>query len=373
MALDKRAHDLARIVVDYSTEIKSEDTLIVRGENTFREFGETMGNLAEERGASVIYGFTNLSEKKAMIERNDHVELKAEVKKKCELIKDGTACVYIEASTDPYCLKDVEPRKIAEFNSIVAKPQSEMIMGNGKEFRGMKWNVVGFPCEAEAKSAGMTLDEYADFVYNATNIDWTKTTAKMNKVKDEFDNADDVHVHVPGMTDLHLSLEGRGGGVCDGKYNMPDGEVFYGPIEDSANGYITFPYTSIRSGNAISNIKLTYKDGEVVDCSAEKNQKFLESMLDLKGVKRIGEFGIGCNYGIDRYIKSLLFDEKIGGTIHVAVGDSYKDPLSEGGGLNNGDIHWDLVCDLRHGNNNPGGELYVNNNLVQKNGCWMFR
>ena len=143
-------------------------------------------------------------------------------------------------------------------------------------------------------------------------------------------------------------------------------------IITSANGIITFPYTSIRDGNEVKGIKLTYKNGEVTDCIAETNQKFMESMLELKGVKRIGELGLGCNYSIDRYIKNLLFDEKIGGTIHIAIGNSYKRTLDDGGGLNDGDIHWDLVCDLRRIADNPGGELYVNDKLVQKNGIWQF-
>ena len=134
MALDKRAHELAKIIVDYSTEIKPEDTLIIRGENAFREFGEAMGDLAEEKGANVIYILTNPAEAKAMMERNDHAELKAVAKEKCGLIKDGTACVGINASTDPYNLKDMDPKKIAEFNSIVGKPISEIVTGNGKNW-----------------------------------------------------------------------------------------------------------------------------------------------------------------------------------------------------------------------------------------------
>lgn len=115
-----------------------------------------------------------------------------------------------------------------------------------------------------------------------------------------------------------------------------------------------------------------YKKGKIVKFSAEKNHKFLESMLNLKGAKRIGELGIGCNYGVKKYINNLLFDEKIGGTIHLALGDSYKRDLMDGGGKNYGEIHWDLVCDLRKINGLPGGEIYVDGKLVQRHGKWIF-
>ena len=190
--------------------------------------------------------------------------------------------------------------------------------------------------------------------------------------KEIFDNAKDVHIIIPDFTDIHLSLKGRGGHVSDGMHNMPDGEVYYCPLENSANGYIYFPYKTVRDGNAVSGIRLEYRGGKIVDFSAKENQKFLESMLNLKGAKRIGELGIGCNYSIKKYTNKLLFDEKIGGTIHLAIGESYSRPLSSGGGKNKADIHWDLVCDLRKENGLPGGEIYVDGKPVQKNGKWVF-
>jgi aminopeptidase len=372
MTLDTRAKELAGIVVDYSVSIQPNDILLVQAEFSFKEFAEYIGKLAEDKGANIISDYRDLNEKRLMIQRNDKEELEEESKRKCDLAEKATARVLVDAMTDPHYLKGVDPKKIGVFQSLVSKPFLDRICGNGKEFKGIKWNLVAYPGEGDAKNAGMSLEEYTNFLYGATNIDWAKTGDELRKIKDIFDNAKDVHISVPGQTDFHLSLEGRGGGICDGKFNMPDGETYYGPVEDSANGIIYFPYKSLRDGNELKGIKLEYKDGEVVSFSAEENQPFLETMLDLPGVKRIGELGIANNYGIKRYIQNLLFDEKIGGTIHIALGESYFEPLNEGGGKNKGEIHWDLVCDLRKINNLPGGEIYVNDKLVQKNGVWRF-
>ena len=372
MVLDPRAKELARIIVDYSVNIQLNEIFLVQAEDTFREFAEFMGGLADKKGAKTLFDYHNLNEKKAMIERDDREELEMESRRVCALAEIADARSYVDADSEPLYLESIDPKKITDFEKLVRRPMLERLIGNGKEFPGIKWNLVGYPCEGAAKSAGMTLEEYENFLYDSTNIDWAKTREKMQRVKDVFDDAEQVCIYVPGQTDLTLSLKGRGAQIGDGRKNMPDGEVFYGPVEDSANGVIYFPYPTIRDGKTITGIRLTYKDGEVTDFSAEKNQEFLETMLNLKGVKRIGEFGIGCNYGVKRYTKELLFDEKLGGSIHLALGNSYKMPLSSGGGLNEGDAHWDNVCDLRRVEGNPGGELYANGKLVQRNGVWLF-
>ncbi len=370
--LDNRAKELAKIVVDYSLNIQPSDTFIIQSEYLFKEFSEYIGKLAKEKNAKILFDYEDLNEKKSLIQRNNINELKEESKRVCDLAEQSTARVLVYAKSNPHYLKDIDPKKIADYQSIVSSPFSDRICGNGKEFKGIKWNIVAYPCEGDAKVAGINLEKYADFVYSATNINWKKTSNQMKKVKDIFDKAKEVRIFVSGQTDLSFSLERRGGDICDGKLNMPDGEVYYGPVEDSANGEIYFPYASIRDSNEVKGIKLAYKDGEVTSFSAKENQSFLEAMLALPGAKRIGEFGIGCNYGIKKYSKNLLFDEKIGGTIHLAIGDSYKEPLNKGGGLNNSDIHWDLVCDLRKVNGLPGGEIYADGKLVQKNGVWLF-
>jgi len=369
--MDKRAKKLTEIVVDYSLNINSSDVLLVRSEDTFTDFACEIGSLAGKRGASVMYDFFNINERRKLIEENNEKNLRWEAKKLCDMAEVATASVCIDPVSNPDYLLGVNPDKIANHTKLVMKPLNDRIVGNGKEFTGLKWNLVAYPCEGEARNAGMTMREYSDFIFSATNIDWKTLRASMGKIKSTFDNAKEVHIIVPGQTDIYFSLDGRGGGICDGKYNMPDGEVFYCPLEDSANGEIYFPYESMRNGQRVLGIRLKYKHGQVTDFSAKQGQKFLESMLNLNGAKRIGEFGIGCNSGISRYVKNLLFDEKLGGTIHLAIGESYSMPLDVGGGKNESDIHWDLVCDLRPTAFSKGGEIYVDGKMVQSRGMWM--
>jgi len=217
----------------------------------------------------------------------------------------------------------------------------------------------------------MRLKEYTDMVFDAMLQDWSKIGREMRRYMELFNDSGEVRVHVPGLTDLRFSLRGRGGDVCDGKYNLPDGEFFFGPVEDSTNGYIYFPYTVTHNSNTVTGVFLRFENGKVTKFTAKQGLGYLEQMLALKGAKIVGEFGVGFNRGITMYTNNLLFDEKIMGTVHFALGESYAppaNPLCRGGGLNKSDLHWDMVCELRPVNGNPGGTIYINGKPVQHNG-----
>ncbi len=370
--MDERAKKLAKIVIEYSTLVKEGDMVRITGEEIAKEFAYEIARLAVDKGAYPIVNIKNPEFSRYFLKNSNDQQLIRLPNYLLECAEEVDVNISIAANFDPKYLEDVDSHSLA-LRQKANKPFKDRIVGDGKDFPGKRWTVVGFPTEGDAGAAGMGFEEYKDIVFNATNIDWSKTRAKMNEVKRIFDNAEEVHIKVPGKTDLKFTLKGRGGEICDGKMNMPDGEVYYGPVEDSLNGYITFIHPAIRGGNEVKCIRLEFKDGKIVKAEAEENEQFLKSMLELKGARRIGEFGIGCNYGIKRYMKNLLFDEKIGGTIHLAIGDSYKRDLDDGGGLNNSEIHWDIVCDLRKTEKNPeGGEMYVNGKLVQKDGEWCF-
>jgi aminopeptidase len=170
---------------------------------------------------------------------------------------------------------------------------------------------------------------------------------------------DEVRVQGPNV-DLNLSIAGRTFINSDGKRNMPSGEIFTGPVEDSANGWVHYTYPVIVAGREISGIKLTFKNGKVVQATAEKNEDFLLSALDSdEGARYLGEFAVGTNYGIDRFTKNILYDEKIGGTFHMALGAGYP----ETGSKNKSAIHWDMICDMR-----DGGQILVDDELFYENG-----
>jgi aminopeptidase len=240
-----------------------------------------------------------------------------------------------------------------------AKPLRDRTMA-----KSVPWVVAEFPVASTAADAGMTLEEYTEFLYGAVLLDWDAEGAKMRRVAEIFDAAREVRIVGEG-TDLRLSLAGRTGEVDDGHVNMPGGEVFYSPVEDSASGVIHFcEFPAVYFGNEVHGARFVFEDGEIVEATAADGEEFLhETLATDDGARRLGELGIGCNPGIQRYMKNVGFDEKIDGTIHLAVGNSY----SFTGGTNRSAIHWDIVKDLRH-----GGRLYADGRLVQEDGKWQL-
>ena len=224
------------------------------------------------------------------------------------------------------------------------------------------WVVAEYPVQSAAQDAGMTLAEYEEFIFDAVLLDWDAEGERMRKIADVFDAADDVRIVGPG-TDLTLSLAGRTGAVDDGHVNMPGGEVFYSPVEDSAQGVIEFSeFPAVYFGHEVDGARFVFEGGQIVGASARAGEAFLLQTLDSdEGARRLGELGIGCNPGIQRFMKNVAFDEKIDGTIHLAVGNSY----SFTGGTNKSAVHWDIVKDLR-----TAGQLYADGRLVQENGTW---
>ena len=209
----------------------------------------------------------------------------------------------------------------------------------------------------------MTLAEYEEFVFGAVLLDWDAEGAKMERIARVFDAADEVRI-VGEATDLTLSLRGRSGAVEDGHINMPGGEVFYSPIEDSADGVVQFgEFPAVYFGHEVSDVRFVFEAGRIVDASARTGEDFLLRTLDTdEGARCLGELGIGCNPGIRRFTKNVGFDEKIDGTVHLAIGNSY----TVTGGTNVSAVHWDMVKDLRQ-----GGSVYADGQLVQQGGRWL--
>jgi aminopeptidase len=228
----------------------------------------------------------------------------------------------------------------------------------------VRWAVVQYPTEAAAEHAGMTLAEYEDFVYGACLLDWDAEEERMLAIKERFDAAGSIRI-VGEETDLTVGVAGRPGIVSSGRRNMPDGEVFYSPIEDTAEGVIAFTeFPAVYLGHDVERARLVFREGRVVEATAAAGEEFLRQLLATdEGASRLGEVGLGCNPRITRFTHNVLFDEKIAGTIHLALGASY----TYAGGRNESAIHWDMVKDLR-----PGGELYADGELVQRDGIWLI-
>jgi aminopeptidase len=226
------------------------------------------------------------------------------------------------------------------------------------------WVIAEYPTAAGAQDAGMTIGQYEEFIFHAVLRDWDAEGERMRRIADVFDDADEVQISGAG-TELTISLAGRSGSVDAGHVNMPGGEVFYSPIEDSATGTIEFSeFPAVYLGIEVEGVRLVFEGGKVVEATARSGEEHLVRVLDTdEGARRLGELGIGCNPGIQRYMKNVAFDEKIDGTVHLAVGNSYTFT----GGTNTSAIHWDLVKDLR-----SGGRLYADGQVVQEDGRWLI-
>ncbi len=234
----------------------------------------------------------------------------------------------------------------------------------------MKWVGTLVPTEASAQEANMSLEEYEDFVFGATFCDredpvalWREMSETQQKLVDWLAGKKQVVMRGPHV-DLQLSIEGRKFMNADGHYNMPDGEIFTGPVEDSVNGWIRFDYPSIVGGRAVKGIELKFEQGKVVQASAEENDDLLQAQLNTDaGARYLGEFAIGTNFGINQFTSSILFDEKIGGTVHCAIGRGYE----ETGSQNKSAVHWDMICDMRN-----DSEILVDGELFYKNGQFVI-
>ncbi len=276
------------------------------------------------------------------------------------------AYLFIRAVSNTRSLAGTDPKKQTAYYQ--AKKALTEIRRQREADGKMRWSLTEFPCPAFAQEANMSLPDYEDFVYAATYADqpepvkhWQAVHDKQEQLVSWLKGKEQVEIRGPHV-DLTLSIKGRDFINSAGKANMPSGEVFTSPVEDSANGWIRFSYPAIRYGREVEGVEFSFENGRVVKASAEKEEPFLLSQLDSdEGARYLGELGIGTNFNIQRFTKSILYDEKIGGTIHLALGFGFP----KIGGKNNSNIHWDFICDMR-----TDSEILVDGELFYKNGAF---
>ena len=231
----------------------------------------------------------------------------------------------------------------------------------------IRWVGTQFPTHAHAQDAEMSLSDYADFVFKAGLLDqpdpiaaWERVSVTQQRLVDHLNGTSDYRVVAANGTDLRMSVAGMTWINCDGHENFPDGEVFTGPVPDSVEGTVAFSFPAVHLGREVTDVRLTFRHGKVVDASATKGQDFLYKMLDMDaGARLLGECALGTNFGIAEYTRNTLFDEKIGGTVHFALGAGYP----ETGNANESGLHWDMVVDLR-----KGGHVEVDGEKINVDG-----
>ena len=357
MRRDPRIDEYARLLVERSLGVQPGWQVALRGNHLGRPLLEAVMEQVARKGAYPILQL-QFEQVGGPFVREAPLELlrtTAPLQRRVWEEADGIITVYSPESAHEGA--DLSDERQAASQEMLAPLRARTMA------MSVPWVIAEWPVQSLADEAGMSLEEYEQFVFDAVLLDWDAEGARMRRIADVFDAADEVRIEGVG-TDLTLSLAGRTGSVDDGHLNMPGGEVFYAPVEDSANGVVEFrEFPAVYYGTEVEGARLVFENGRVVDATARSNEGFLVQTLDTdEGARGLGELGIGCNPGIQRFMKNVGFDEKIDGTIHLALGRSYTFI----GGTNESSIHWDIVKDLR-----TSGRMYVDGRLVQEAGRWL--
>jgi aminopeptidase len=361
---DHRTEKLADILVDYSMEIKEGDLVMIRGSYHVEPLILAIYERCLMRGANPVIKTSIPAAEPLLLRYGSDAQL--------QFLPESEKWLWDNCDVNIAIIGEANTRQLSRID-----PQRQVVLNQGRKpiidnffnraARGeVRWNVTLFPTEAVAMEAQMSLDEYEDFFYGACLIDaedpvaeWRKTADRLEALVDWIKDRNEIHIEGEG-TDLYLEVGGRIWEPSVGKENFPDGEIFTGPIETKTRGHVAFSYPAIYGGVAVEGARLEFEEGRVVAASARQNEDYLIKTLDTDdGSRTLGEIGIGTNYGIKEFTGEILLDEKIGGSVHLALGASYP----ETGGLNESAIHWDMVCDLR-----KGGRVTVDGDVLMEDG-----
>ena len=365
---DPRLDSLAALLLDYSLELGPGDVLMIEAFDVAAPFVLALHRAAVDRGA---HAYVQLN-----LEGLDEILVEEATDKQLTFVSD-IQLKEVEAVDAIVTL--LGRRNTRSFTQLDADRQRERFAAS-RVVRNRFWERVSagdakwvgtlMPTNAHAQDAGMSLSEYEKFVFGACHVSegedagahWRGVSAELSRRAGELSGVRELRVVGPD-TDLRLVVDGRTWAAADGRQNMPDGEVYTSPVEDGTEGEIRFTLPAIFNGRTVEDVRLRFEGGRVVQAEAARGEDYLRSLLDVdEGARRLGEAAFGLNYEIDRFTGNILFDEKLGGTMHFALGASF----AQLGGKNDSALHWDLICDLR-----DAGEVYADGELVWRNGSFV--
>jgi aminopeptidase len=361
---DQRMLKLADVLVNYSAEVRPGDWVLIQGDVAALPLLAEVQRLVTRAGGhpTVMLSAEEIDE--AFLSEASPEQLSWLSPLEGIINTQLDVSIRIVAPGNTRALSGIDPARPRAFQQARRDLQRNRMQraATGK----LRWVLTQFPCAALAQEADMSLRDYENFVYAATFADQPDPVASWRGVHDTqqhlvdwLKGKRDVRVQGPNI-DMTLSIAGRTFINSDGRRNMPSGEIYTGPVEDSVNGWVKFSYPAIRGGYSVEGVEFEFRDGKVVQARASKNEEYLLSQLDSDaGARYLGEFAVGTNYGIQRFTRSILYDEKIGGTLHMAVGAGYP----ETGSTNQSSVHWDFICDMRR-----DSAIWIDGELFYKDG-----
>jgi len=364
---DSRIDALAQILVRYSTKVQPGETCAIRATTNAEPLVQAIYEEILRAGGHPVFFLSPVEAQPAFFDLagDDQLDYVAEPMRWPYEKADVAFAIMADANTR--ALSQVDPAR----QSRVQKARKPLLNASmDRTARGEhRWTLTMYPTHSYAADAGMSLARFEEFLFRACLAydedpvtAWERQSDTVKRLADWMDGKEEIRFEAPG-TDITLNVAGRTWVPCYGDHNMPDGEFFTGPVEDSANGTVAFSFPTSYAGREVGGVTLRFEDGKVADASATTGEELLLQTLDTdEGARRLGELGIGTNYGIATGTREILLDEKIGGTIHMAIGQSYP----ESGGVNDSAVHWDMICDLR-----KGGSITVDGQKLQENGQFL--
>ena len=370
---DPRLDKLARVLVEYATGVRPGQIVRITGPPVAAALIEAVYEQVIRAGAHPHVRCVPEALPDLLLELASDEQLKYVSPLAVHEIETIDVSIGLWAETNTRSLSRVAPQRQA-MTSAARRPIMSRFMQRAKDGE-LKWCGTLFPTQASAQDAEMSLRQYEQFVFNAGHLDredpiaqWQQIQARQQKAVDYLNGRKQVHFEADNGTDITVNVDGMTWINCCGHENFPDGEIFTGPnlkaADGGVNGVVRYHFPAVHGGREVCDIELVFKNGRVAKAVASKNQEFLIQMLDQDdGARSLGEVAIGTNYNIRQYTKNTLFDEKIGGTFHLAVGAGYP----ETGNTNESGLHWDMVCDLRR-----GGTISVDGEVISKDGRFVF-
>ncbi len=359
---DPRVLKLAKVLVHYSLELKSGQQLDLRTSPLAEELALAVYAEALQAGAHVVIQCSLPGAEETFYRYASEEQLDYASPLQRLTTESFDAILYLEAEHNTRALSGVKPERIARARKARA-PISKILLERAAQQK-LRWCYTIYPTHAFAQEADMSLNEFKNFFFEAGFLNepdpiaaWRKEGQRQRKLIAWLAGKKQVTLKGANV-DLSLSIAGRSFMESEGKYNFPDGEIFTSPMEESVNGWVRFRYPAIYDGQEVTDIELWFEQGRVVKEKASKGQELLTALLNTdEGARYLGEWGLGTNYHIQRFVKHMLFDEKLGGTIHLAVGACYP----ETGGKNESALHWDMLCDMAESEILIDGEVFYRN------------